>query len=101
MKPNLWPSLGYQDAAAAVRFLIQGLGFDELAHHAGTQPGRINQAVLHWQDGGLITVHSAEPDTRQLRQPRRPLSDRNLPRHGQSGRSVSPCHHGSFGWTTR
>lgn len=62
VRPNLWPSLGYQDAAAAVRFLVEGFGFDEVAHHAGTEPGRINQTVLCWQDGGLITVHSAEPN---------------------------------------
>lgn len=62
MKPNLWPSLGYRDATAAVRFLVDGFGFDEVAHHPGTEPGQINQAVLRWQDGSLITVHSAEPE---------------------------------------
>ncbi|MBO0812224.1 MAG: VOC family protein [Microlunatus sp.] len=62
VNPNLWPSLGYHDAPAAVRFLVEGLGFDEVAHHPGTEPGRIDQAVLRWQDGSLITLHSAEPD---------------------------------------
>ena len=61
-KPNLWPSLGYQDATAAVHFLTQAFGFHDVAHHAGAEPGQINQAVLRWHDGGLITVHSAEPD---------------------------------------
>jgi len=60
--PNLWPSLGYQDGAAAVRFLVEGFGFDEVARHPGTEHGQINQAVLRWQDGSLITVHTAEPD---------------------------------------
>lgn len=62
-KPNLWPSLGYKDAAATVRFLVAAFGFEEVALHPGSEPGLINQAVLRWHDGSIITVHSAESDT--------------------------------------
>lgn len=62
-KPSLWPSLGYQDADAAVRFLADAFGFDEVTRHPGPEPGLINQAVLRWQDDTIITIHTAEPGT--------------------------------------
>ncbi len=63
MKPALWPSLSYRDAVAAVRFLVDALGFETVASHPGEGPGVINQAVLRWRDGGIVTVHTAAPDT--------------------------------------
>ncbi|GAB3750707.1 VOC family protein [Microlunatus parietis] len=60
--PGLWPSLGYRDATAAVQFLKEALGFEEIAIHPGSAPGAINQAVLRWRSGAIITVHTAEPE---------------------------------------
>ncbi|GAB3429847.1 VOC family protein [Flindersiella endophytica] len=62
MRPTLWPSLGYQDAPAALRFLVDAFGFEVEAIH-GDPEGRIDQAVLRWDEGGKVTLHSAEPDT--------------------------------------
>lgn len=61
-QPKLWPSLGYRDAASAIQFLEEALGFEEVAHHPGDTPGTINQAVLRWQSGAIVTIHTAEPD---------------------------------------
>jgi uncharacterized glyoxalase superfamily protein PhnB len=63
MKPTLWPSLGYQDAPAALRFLVGVFGFEEVAIYYGEPDGWIDQAVLRWRDGGIITIHSTGPDT--------------------------------------
>lgn len=62
IRPTLWPSLGYRDAGAAVRFLVNAFGFDEIVIHPGATHGVINQAVLRWQPGVIVTIHSAEPD---------------------------------------
>lgn len=35
---------------------------DEIASHPGDDPGTINQAVLRWTSGAIVTVHSAEPE---------------------------------------
>ncbi|WP_152362515.1 VOC family protein [Microlunatus speluncae] len=61
-QPKLWPSLGYRDAVSAVLFLKEALGFDEIANHPGEAPGAINQAVLRWHSGAIVTIHTAEPD---------------------------------------
>lgn len=62
-QPKLWPSLGYRDATSAVRFLKEALGFDQLAHYPGDAPGAVNQAVLRWSSGAIITIHSADATT--------------------------------------
>ena len=63
MHPTLWPSLGYHDAPAALRFLVDAFGFEEIAVYRGSTDDWIDQAVLRWGDGGKVTLHSAEPDT--------------------------------------
>ncbi len=90
MKPSLWPSLGYKDAAAAVSFLVEAFGFDEVARHPGTEPGLINKKSPAL--GGRQHHHRSQRRTRHcwLRRLWPTLSNRDLPIHGRSGRTVRP-----------
>jgi uncharacterized glyoxalase superfamily protein PhnB len=58
---NISISLGYRDPIAAMRFLIDALGFEQGPIHDGSD-GVIHHAELRWPAGGVIHVHSAEPD---------------------------------------
>jgi uncharacterized glyoxalase superfamily protein PhnB len=57
---NVWPNLGYRDAPAAIRFLVDAFGFEEEAVYAGQSESTIGHAVLRWPGGGGVTVHTAE-----------------------------------------
>lgn len=58
---NIHPSLGYRDAEAAIRFLVDIFGFEELNRHDGPD-GVIHHAALRWPHGGVIHIHTAESD---------------------------------------
>src|SRR5262245_29490136 len=59
MSTQLWPNLGYRDAFAAIRFLVDTFGFEEEAVYA-SGPNTIGHARLRWPGGGYVTIYSAE-----------------------------------------
>jgi uncharacterized glyoxalase superfamily protein PhnB len=61
MNANVFPNLGYRDARAAIRFLIEAFGFEEVAVYDGEREGSIGHADLRWPAGGAVSLHSAEP----------------------------------------
>lgn len=59
MGSDVHVSLGYRDAAAAIRFLTD-LGFAQEVLH--DDDGLILHAELSWPSGGTVHIHSATPD---------------------------------------
>lgn len=61
---TVWPCFGYADAPAAIRFLVDVLGFDEVASHADeNDPAVIHHAELRWPLGGGVMLGSTgRPD---------------------------------------
>jgi uncharacterized glyoxalase superfamily protein PhnB len=60
MTATLWPNLGYRDARAAIRFLIDAFGFEELAVYEGEDGSSVDHAALRWPGGGFVTLFTAE-----------------------------------------
>jgi uncharacterized glyoxalase superfamily protein PhnB len=58
---SIYPTFRYHDARAAIRFLVDVLGFTEKSVMS-TEDGRISHAELGW-DGGVIMLgqRTAEP----------------------------------------
>ena len=54
----LWPGLRYRDAPAAIRFLVEAFGFEEVAAYPGEEPGTIAHAELRWPGGGGVMLGS-------------------------------------------
>ncbi len=63
--PGVWPCLIYSDARAAIRFLVDTLGFSESAVYGEGE--RVDHAELAWPYGGGLMLGSGKPD--------RPLSE--------------------------
>jgi uncharacterized glyoxalase superfamily protein PhnB len=57
----VWPALRYRDARAAIRFLIDAFGFEELVVYGEGE--RVDHAELHWPQGGGIMLGSAREDS--------------------------------------
>lgn len=55
--PTVWPALRYDDAPAAVRFLVDVLGFTETLIVPGPE-GSIAHAELRWPEGGAVMLGS-------------------------------------------
>lgn len=55
--PTVWPALRYDDAPAAVRFLVDVLGFTETLVVPGPE-GSIAHAELRWPEGGAVMLGS-------------------------------------------
>jgi uncharacterized glyoxalase superfamily protein PhnB len=51
------PNLGYEDAPAAIRFLVETLGFVVSAVYEGSH-GSIAHAELTWPAGGGVALHT-------------------------------------------
>ena len=63
--PGTWPCLTYADAPAAIRFLVDVLGFTERAVHPGDDGREVAHAELRWPEGGGVMLGSprtAGPD---------------------------------------
>jgi uncharacterized glyoxalase superfamily protein PhnB len=56
------PNLGYRDARAAIRFLVNALGFEEVVVYEGNNKETVDHAELRWPGGGGVTLHSADPE---------------------------------------
>jgi uncharacterized glyoxalase superfamily protein PhnB len=59
---SIYPTLRYRDAKAAIRFLVDALGFTEKSVMENDD-GVISHAELSWPDGGVIMLgqRAAEP----------------------------------------
>jgi uncharacterized glyoxalase superfamily protein PhnB len=57
---GVWPSLSYRDAEAALRYLVDVVGFTEAVVYRGDADRPISHAELHWPDGGGI-MFGSEP----------------------------------------
>jgi uncharacterized glyoxalase superfamily protein PhnB len=57
--PGVWPTLSYRDAEAALRFLVDVVGFTEVAVMRGDERP-IEHAELAWPDGGGV-MFGSEP----------------------------------------
>ena len=55
--PTVWPALRYDDAPAAIRFLVDVLGFAEVLVVPGPE-GSIAHAELRWPEGGAVMLGS-------------------------------------------
>ena len=55
--PTVWPALRYDDAPAAIRFLVDVLGFTETLVVGGPN-GAIAHAELRWPEGGAVMLGS-------------------------------------------
>jgi uncharacterized glyoxalase superfamily protein PhnB len=55
--PTVWPALRYDDAPAAIRFLVDVLGFTEALVVDGPN-GAIAHAELRWPEGGAVMLGS-------------------------------------------
>ena len=51
--PTVWPSVGFTDVDAGVRFLTEGLGFVVTALHRD-DAGVVQHAEARWPDGGGV-----------------------------------------------
>jgi uncharacterized glyoxalase superfamily protein PhnB len=60
--PGTWPCFTYADAPAAVRFLVEVLGFEERAVHRGADGRTVEHAELRWPEGGGVMLGSARTD---------------------------------------
>lgn len=60
MNTNVWPNLGYRDAKAAIRFLVEALGFEATVVYERQPSGTIAHAELRWPSGGGVMLHSSE-----------------------------------------
>jgi len=58
--PGVWASLTYRDAEAALRYLVQVVGFTESVVYRGDPDRPITHAELLWPDGGGI-MFGSEP----------------------------------------
>jgi uncharacterized glyoxalase superfamily protein PhnB len=54
---NVWPSVRYTDAHAAIRFLVDAFGFERVAVYGDDD--RVDHAELRWPGGGGIMCGSA------------------------------------------
>jgi uncharacterized glyoxalase superfamily protein PhnB len=55
----VWPTLLYRDAPAAIRFLTEALGFEQLSLYPGADDGVIEHAEFGWPGGGGVMLSSA------------------------------------------
>lgn len=55
----IWPALRYADARAAIRFLVDAFGFEEVACYPGASEDVVAHAELRGPSGGGIMLGSA------------------------------------------
>ena len=61
-QPTVWPVLVYRDAPAAIRFLVDALGFEERLVVPGEDDPVVTHAELSWPEGGGVMLGSADRD---------------------------------------
>jgi len=60
---TIWPTLRYRDAPAAIRFLTEAFGFEEVAVYRGEDQSIVEHAELRSPRGGGVMLGSARPDS--------------------------------------
>ena len=60
---TVWPALRYRDARAAIVFLVDAFGFEEVVSHPGADESTVAHAELRWPEGGGIMLGSARQDS--------------------------------------
>lgn len=61
--PTVWPTLRYDDARTAIRFLVDVLGFEEALVVDGDPSDVVAHAELRWPEGGAVMLGSnSAPD---------------------------------------
>lgn len=59
----VWPILSYRDARAAVAFLVEAFGFEQVALYAREDdPSVVDHCQLRWPLGGGVMLSSAGKD---------------------------------------
>ncbi len=56
---TVWPGLVYDDAHAAIRFLVEAFGFERRLLVPGVEEGDVAHAELVWPEGGGVMLGSA------------------------------------------
>ncbi len=56
--PTVWPALRYDDARAAIRFLVEAFGFEERLVVPGAGDRDVAHAELRWPLGGGVMLGS-------------------------------------------
>lgn len=59
-QPTVWPALRYDDAAGAIRFLVDVCGFREALVVPGEDPADVMHAELRWPEGGGVMLGSTK-----------------------------------------
>ena len=60
---TVWPTLTYRDARAAIRFLVDALGFEEVVSYPGADESTVSHAELRWPAGGGVMLGTARADS--------------------------------------
>jgi uncharacterized glyoxalase superfamily protein PhnB len=58
LAPTCWPTLSYQDAPAAIRFLVEAFGFKEHLVVPGEAEGEVVHCEMVWPEGGGVMLGS-------------------------------------------
>jgi uncharacterized glyoxalase superfamily protein PhnB len=56
---TVWPTLRYADAPAAIRFLVEAFGFEEVVRYPGASEDIVAHAELRWPGGGGLMLGSS------------------------------------------
>lgn len=56
----VWPTVAYDDAPAAIRFLVEAFGFEEALVVPGEGEGVVEHAELRWPGGGGVMLGSTK-----------------------------------------
>ncbi len=65
---NVWPTLVYADAPAAIEFLVEVFGFEDVLIVPGATAGIVEHAQLRWPEGGGIMLGSAGREDNEFSQ---------------------------------
>jgi uncharacterized glyoxalase superfamily protein PhnB len=60
---TVWPTLTYRDARAAIRFLVDAFGFEEVVSYPGADESTVSHAELRWPAGGGVMLGTARADS--------------------------------------
>ena len=59
----VWPTLRYRDANAAIGFLVDAFGFEEVAVYRNDDGSVVEHAELRWPAGGGVMLGTARADS--------------------------------------
>src|ERR1700716_292968 len=57
------PTRTYRDARAAIRFLVDAFGFEEVVSYPGADESTVSHAELRWPAGGGVMLGTARADS--------------------------------------